>query len=193
MKVLTNPETGSPLVFPVDGDEFVGLDRKASATGLVSEVPDKTVNRAVAAAMRRPAPEDATGEVVGVPIDPDDPFAFHESGDLKRDLRWIAKAVADVADGSRVGLKRTARGYSLDVPEGARPNRSEGIGVGTRVAVGPNISPKTAMNAHGVVDSISGKRATVTLDEGDHDRLVRATGKKYGRTMPFPLSSLERE
>jgi hypothetical protein len=181
MKVLTNPETGSPLVFPVDGDEFIGLDRKASATGLVSEVPDKTVNRAVAAAMRRPA------------LDPDDPFAFHESGDLKRDLRWIAKAVADVADGSRVGLKRTARGYSLDVPEGARPNRSEGIGVGTRVAVGPNISPKTAMNAHGVVDSISGKRATVTLDEGDHDRLVRATGKKYGRTMPFPLSSLERE
>lgn len=186
MKILTHPESGSPLVFPpMGGDEFVSLNRETSKEGVVAERPDAIVNRAVTVAVKS-MKTDSEGN-----IDLDDPFAFSESKDLKRDLKWIGKRLVDVDNEATVSIQKTGRGYSLDIPDGSSPDRSEGIAVGTRVAVGPNISPKALMNAHGVVKSISGNRARVEVDKGDLDRVNRSTGKNYPSDTSFPLSSLE--
>jgi hypothetical protein len=126
-----------------------------------------------------------------VPIDMEDPFRFTEAKDLKRDVRWIAKRLVDVPDGTTVRLVTKGDSYGLDIPEDATPDRSEGLKVGSQVAIGPNVSPKAMMNARGKVKSIKGNRAVVELDEGDLNRIERSTGKKFRRETSMPLSTLE--
>jgi hypothetical protein len=52
--------------------------------------------------------------------------------------------------------------------------------------------PKALLNTHGVVESIKGGKATVRLDEGDRQRLIRATGKEYSASAPAPIGILDK-
>lgn len=198
MKALINPKTGAPLVFPILGEKFLGVDREEVEKGEVAELNEQSIMRRIDATIRerdlkarRTAGAADDDTVTMVPIDMEDPFRFTEAKDLKRDVRWIAKRLVDIPDGTTVGLVTQGSGYGLDIPEGARPDRSEGLKVGSQVAVGPNVTPKAMMNARGKVKSIKGSRAVVELDEGDLNRIERSTGKKFRRETSMPLSTLE--
>jgi hypothetical protein len=198
LKVLINPETFAPLVFPILGEKFLGVDRTEVEKGVVAELNEQSIMRRIDAAIRqrdvkaREAAGAAADDAVAmVPIDMEDPFRFTDAKDLKRDVRWIAKRLVDVPDGTTVGLVTKGDSYGLDIPEDATPDRSEGLEVGSQVAIGPNVSPKAMMNARGKVKSIKGSRAVVELDEGDLNRIERATGKKFRRETSMPLSTLE--
>jgi hypothetical protein len=198
LKVLINPETRAPLVFPILGEKFVGVDREEAEKGEVAEMNEMVVMSRIEATIRerdlkarRAAGAEDDDTVTMVPIDMEDPFRFTEAKDLKRDVRWIAKRLVDVPDGTTVSLVTKGDSYGLDIPEDAKPDRSEGLKVGSHVAIGPNVSPKAMMNARGKVKSIKGNRAVVELDEGDLNRIERSTGKKFRRETSMPLSTLE--
>ncbi len=42
------------------------------------------------------------------------------------------------------------------------------------------------------MEGIKGDKATIALDEGDRQRLIRATGKDYPATMAAPMSILDK-
>jgi hypothetical protein len=184
MKVLTTQDGATILTFPcfVTGDDkpgdatgFYGLDGKAYAEGVVTERPDAMVARATVAASKRPV------------------FEYMEPREFMRDLRWIGKALAreDAADGTVVKARHTSRGYGLDV-QAAKIDRAADLAVGDRIAVGPNITPKAMMNAHGVVKALGNGRVVCTIDAGDLDRVRRATGKRYAADLPLPRQSIEK-
>ena len=203
MKVLTSP-TGSVLILSTEkSDQFLACDDTHVAKGIVATVSDIEISRQAAAALKRAkdaidAAEkearktDPDARAIGIPFGTGGPFAYLERKDVLRDIRFITRAVMDVPEGTEVGVKPSGRnGVALDIPQTARKDRAEGIKKGSKVAVGPNIAPKTLMNAHGVVDSINGKSAMVTFDEGDIDRLNRATGRTHPLTMKMPKATLE--
>lgn len=172
--LFIDPEADRGPDAPKLDRQLLGLNASAAQDdGIVAERPEAVVKRLATAASKL------------------DAYKYVETREFMRDLRWLNKALADVPVGTKVGVIPTGRGIRLDIPEDARPNRAEGLKVGAKVAVGPNIVPKAMMNAHGVVESLNGARATVKFDAGDIDRVKRATGKNYSDTMPIPKSSLE--
>jgi hypothetical protein len=48
------------------------------------------------------------------------------------------------------------------------------------------------MNCHGSVERIDGAKATIKLDEGDRQRVIRATGKDIAPTLQAPLAILDK-
>lgn len=182
MKVLTQGDgnilTLALNVFTAPGHtldgKLVGLDGEtATDKGIVGEVAEPTVKRMVTAATKRPA------------------YEYMEAKDFMRDLRFLNKALADVENGTEVGVIAKGRGVTLDIPQDAKPDYTAGLKVGAKVAVGPQISPKALMNAHGTVTKMNGKKAAVRIEDGDLDRIRRATGKRWAAEVNFHLTSLE--
>lgn len=156
----TGATSDSILVLPQSmGATLETLAGDGVPKGLLAEADERVVVSAVNAAARSRRDEFVTAK------------------DLMKDVRWLHKATGEYEVGSKIGLKPTPRGYTLDTSEASRIDRSEGLAKGDSIAVGPNISPKAWMNAHGQVLSIDGDRVTVELDPGDRDRIQRATGK----------------
>lgn len=175
MRVLLKDDKVACLPTMSGGDKFELLNgEQVEGKVTVAEVDDAEVGRQVTAALG------------------DGRRSYFKRSDFKRELTWQQKALANIAEGAEVGLNITGRGYSLDVPPDARVDRARGIVVGSNVAVGPSISPKTALNMHGVVKAINGTKAEVKVDDGDFDRMLRASGKKYRQPMRLPLSCLEK-
>lgn len=48
------------------------------------------------------------------------------------------------------------------------------------------------LNTHGVVETVRGDKATVRLDEGDRQRLIRATGNDYPVSVKAPTAILDK-
>lgn len=202
MKVLTSP-TGSVLVFDPNGSaSFTALDGTSHPQGVVAEVLDREVSVQMAAALTAVKVAIADAEkislangaaphAVGIPFGTGGVFAYSERRDFLRDVKFIVKCVADAKDGTIVTVKRSGRGFMLDVPKDALPNRQAGLAIGVRVAVGPNVSPKALMNAHGTVVSVNGVKADVEFDAGDIDRVNRATGKRFGTVVKMHKTTLE--
>ncbi|HEV3071883.1 MAG TPA: hypothetical protein VGY76_10720 [Solirubrobacteraceae bacterium] len=111
--------------------------------------------------------------------------------ELMKDLRFIHKALIDVSDGAEVGIESTRSGHRLLIPEHARAPR-ESVAEGDRCAFNAHARPKVLLNAHGVVESIEGGKATVRFDEGDRQRLIRATGKDYPVSASAPITILDK-
>lgn len=174
MKVLRT-KNGALVTIPMlGGNEFQTLDGEiAGKTAVVDDIPQVAINTAITGALKIKVNE------------------YFERKDFNREFKFFAKVLADVAVDAEVGLLASGRGYRLDVPEDARPNRTEGLAKGAAVAIGPHISPKALMNARGVVESLNGTKATVLLDEGDLDRVNRATGKSFSNPVKFPKTALE--
>jgi hypothetical protein len=165
----------SILVLPQGlGNTLETLAGDPVAKGLVAEVDERTVTSALNTAARSRKDE------------------FVSAKDLQKDVRWLNKAIGEYEVGAKIGLTPTARGFALDVSEATRINRADGLAVDDEIAVGPNISPKAWMNAHGRVVSIKGGRVEVQLDPGDRDRLQRATGKEIPERPALPLGSVEK-
>lgn len=172
MKVLTHE--GKVLSFEyLGGSRFETLDGQTKfEVGIVTEMPDREVVKAVNA------------EVKG--------RDFITPKDVMKDVKWIAKTLGKtlVKDGAEIRCEAKGSSISLVIPEDAREDKAEGLEVGSIVAIGPNVSPKYLMNAHGIVTAING-RVTVELDEGDHDRILRASGKRWAREMDFHRGAVE--
>jgi hypothetical protein len=165
----------SILVLPrLGGNTLETLTGDAVAKGVIAEVDQKTVTSALNAAARARKDE------------------FVTTKDLQKDVKWLNKALGEYEIGSKIGLKSTSRGFTLDDSEAQRINRTEGLAEGDVIAVGPTVSPRTFMNARGRVLSINGDRVEVELDPGDRDRIQRATGKKVAEHPTFPLVCVER-
>ncbi len=165
----------SILVLPqLTGSTLETLAGDPVAKGLVAEVDSRSVTAALNAGARSRKDEFVTAK------------------NLQKDVRWLSKAIADYEIGAKIGLTPTARGFALDVSEANRINRAEGLAPDDKIAVGPNVSPKAWMNAHGRVLSINGGRVEVELDPGDRDRLQRATGKEITERTSLPLTCVEK-
>jgi hypothetical protein len=117
--------------------------------------------------------------------------AIRSAADLIRDLRFIHTALIDLSDGAEVGIEHRRSAYRLLIPEQARAPRDP-LAVGDRCAFNARARPKVLLNTHGVVESIQGERVTVRLDEGDRQRLIRATGKEHPVTAPAPVGILDK-
>lgn len=196
MKVLTSPDGITLLTFPLGGSEYQGLDTATYPKGIVAERPERAVKMAVEAAVQSGLGE-PTGDGLGRSIKQLDgdthPFAFSETAELMRDMRWIAKRLIEVEDGTEIGLHVGARGYGLDMPAVAKVDRSAGVKVGDTIAVGMNISPKAMMNARGTIASVNGTKVSVNLTEGDLRRLRASTGKNFVNPVRLPKVCVEIE
>jgi len=170
-----NATSESILVLPLgSGSTLETLSGEPVANGIVAEVDARAVTSALNAGARSRRDE------------------FVSAKDLQKEVKWLNKALGEYELGSRIGLEPTPRGFKLDDSEARRTNRAEGLVVGDEVAVGPNISPKFFVNAHGSVTSINDEQVEVALDPGDHDRLQRATGKEIAERPILPLSCVEK-
>jgi hypothetical protein len=185
MKVLTTPTKNTILTFPVlGGTKFLGLDGKDYDEGIVMETNEATAKKHTQAAILRDNPR--SGEVkVG------QPFAFMTTADVMRDVRWIAKRLANVPNDTKVTMTNSAQGMGLDIPQDALPDYTRGLAVGVKIAVGPSISPKAMMNARGEVLAVNGTKVKVKLDASDIDRVNRATGKKFAAEVDIPKACIE--
>jgi hypothetical protein len=117
--------------------------------------------------------------------------AMESPANLMRDLRFIHQCLIDVNEGAEVGIESTRAGYKLLIPEDAHAPR-EPLAAGDRCAFNARARPKVLLNAHGVVESIKGGKATVKLDEGDRQRMYRATGKERPVSARAPLAILDK-
>ena len=176
MKVLTHEGVVLTLPFTsntVPGSEFERIDGNGSAAvGVVTEMSGATVRRSAQRAARLE-------------------HAFATAREISNDLRFIAMSLSDVADGAEIRVETKGSKIKLVIPASARPTR-EPIKAGDRVAVNAQVSPKTLMNTHGIVESVTGDRATVKLDDGDRQRVIRATGKEIPASVPAPLAILDK-
>lgn len=176
MKVLTHE--GAVLTLPftsidAPAGHFTRLDGDGgSRHGVVETMDDATVSSLIAAAARREG-------------------SFATVRDYTNDVRFIHRALLDVTDGAQIGIETKGSKIRLLIPDDARP-RPEPLTEGDRVAFNANASPKEILNAHGTVQSIDGKKATIKLDDGDRRRLTRSTGKEYPPTIPAPLTLLDK-
>lgn len=181
MKVLTTADGKTILTFnPAGGTEFLGLDGKTYGRGKVAALPDATVRTAIRAALPKSVTSDA-----------DHPFAFTLPTEVLKDLKWIAKGLIPVPDGTEgVGLIASKRGVALDIPADALPKKAP-VNVGDRIAVMENISPAAWMNARGTVKAITGGKVTIALTDGDRARIERKTGKRVAAEVNLPLVCVE--
>jgi len=176
MKVLMHDGHVLTLPFTFESrpaGSFDVLDAEGTATtGVVSSIADATlpglVNRAAARENAMATPTE-----------------------LMRDLRFIHQSLIDVSDGAEVGIESKRSAYRLLIPEQARTPR-ESVAEGDHCAFNAHARPKVLLNTHGVVESIKGDKATVRLDEGDRQRLIRATGKDYPVSAQAPIAILDK-
>jgi hypothetical protein len=132
------------LVLPqVSGDTLETLSGDSVPKGIVTEAGEKAITAALNVALAARKDE------------------FISAKDLQKDLIWLNKVLADYELGSKIGLKASPSRFTLDDSEATWINRAEGLAPGDRIAVGPSVSPKTAMNAHGQVLSISRDKVLV--------------------------------
>jgi hypothetical protein len=117
--------------------------------------------------------------------------ALATSAELMRDLRFIHRSLIDITEGAEVGIESTRRGYKLLIPEAVHAPR-ERVGKGDRCAFNGRVRPLVLVNARGVVESVKGDMASVKLDEGDRQRIYRATGKEQPALGRAPLSLLDK-
>jgi hypothetical protein len=117
--------------------------------------------------------------------------AIATPAELMRDLRFIHQSLIDVSDGAEVGIESKRSAYRLLIPEQACAPR-ELVAEGDRYAFNAHARPKVLLNAHGVVESIEGGKAIVRLDEGDRQRLIRATGRDYPISASAPIAILDK-
>ncbi len=165
----------SILVLPqLTGATLETLSGDAVAKGVVAEVDGKTVTSALEAGARARKDE------------------FVTAIDLRKGVNWLHKALTVYELGSKIGLKPTPRGFTLDESEAKLINRAVGLANGDTIGVGPRISPKAFMNARGRVLSIKGDKVEVKLEAGDRDRIQRATGKELPEHTTFPLACVEK-
>jgi hypothetical protein len=176
MKVLTHEGVVLTLPFTIDtelGSEFERIDGNGSAAvGIVTEISEATVRSSAQQAARLEQ-------------------AFATARQITNDLQFIARSLSDVADGAEIRVETKGSKIKLVIPESARPKRDP-IKAGDRVAVNAQASPKTLLNTHGTVESVTGDRATVKLDEGDRQRVIRATGKAVPASVPVPTAILDK-
>jgi hypothetical protein len=177
MKVLT--DDGNVLTLPFTlgsrpAGSFDRLDAVGTATkGIVASVADAFLRQCVNSAAAR---ENA----IATPTE------------LMRDLRFIHQSLIDVSDDAEVGIESTRSGYKLLIPEQARTPR-ELVAEGDRCAFNAQARPKVLLNAHGIVESIKEGKAQVRLDEGDRQRLIRATGNDdYPLSTSAPIAILDK-
>lgn len=181
MKVLVK---GKEIVsFPLYGGgklETIKGEQVESAT--VAEMPEGKIKLAIAkdlAELKKTA-------------DDNNLRAFTEVKDFTRDLKWIAKRLADVEVGTE-GVTMYDKGskIGLNLPEGVEKDRAEGLEVGDVIAVGPTISPKALMNCRGLVVAING-RVEVEIEEDDLNRVLRATGRQFKNPVRLPKAVVEK-
>jgi hypothetical protein len=116
---------------------------------------------------------------------------FLEPGDFKSDLKFIDKVCANYKDGTEVEGEAKGGSYALHPDESGRIGGGD-LAEGDLIAVGPAVSPKALMNAHGLIVSVNGTKCAVEFDEGDLDRVNRATGKHFKNPVKMPKSALEK-
>jgi antitoxin (DNA-binding transcriptional repressor) of toxin-antitoxin stability system len=176
MKILTYEGTVLTLPFTMQDTppgSFERIDGNgAVAKGVVSSMDDAVLARLILRAAGR---EDA----------------FATQRDMTKDLRFIHRALIDIEEGAEVGIETRGSKIALLIPQDARP-KPETLAVGDRFAINATVRPKVLLNAHGTVEGIKGDKATIALDEGDRQRLIRATGKDYPATMAAPMSILDK-
>lgn len=177
MKVLIAGNT--VLTFsPLGGDKLIGLDGTTEATaGVVTEMSENIVKAQAAAAIKR----DVLSEGESVPFGEYPTFAFITSRELMGDLRKMTKLIGETVVGTEATYVVRGSRISLSVPEGAKPDYTQGLAVGSTIVVSHNISPRTLMNARGKVVAVNGTKVSVELDEGDARRLAAATGKNFAK------------
>jgi hypothetical protein len=165
----------SVLVLPqLSGSTLETLAGDAVPKGLVAEVDDRMVVSAVNAGAESRRDE------------------FIAAKDLLRDIKSLHKMLGSYEPGSKIGLTPTPEGFTLDVSEATRIDRAAGLAEGDLIVVGPNIKPKTYLNARGKVVSIEGDKVKVALDPGDRDRLQRATAKPIAERLTLPRVCVEK-
>lgn len=117
--------------------------------------------------------------------------AIATPADLMRTLRFIHQSLIDITEGAEVGIESTRGGYKLLIPEAARAPRDL-VAEGDRCAFNGRVRPLLLVNVRGVVETVNGDVATVKLDEGDRDRIYRASGKEQSALARIPLSRLDK-
>lgn len=159
----------------LDGEVYAkeGTDGKEHGVAEVAEVPDGEVRRAIAAGAKKQK--------------------YASAAEIEKDMKWIARAAGDYENGTEANFKAKGRSFTIVFDESGRIDRAEGLAEGDVVAVGPTISPKSLLNAHGLVVSVNGTKCKVELDEGDLDRINRAsTGRKFANPVNLPKSVVEK-
>jgi hypothetical protein len=175
MKVLTHEGVLVTLPFTLKGlkdNEFERIDGKGSSeVGIVAEISEAVVRRSVSAACER---EDS----------------YSTSRELMNDIKFIARSLLSVKDGTEIQMEKRGDRIKLVIPQHAQATKAT-ITVGARVAFNGRVTPKTALNSRGTVESLRGGRATIKLDAGDRRRLTEATGKDYPESIPAPVEILD--
>lgn len=176
MKVLTHEGVLLTLPFTsknTPNGEFERIDGEGcAAVGVVTTIPDATVRGLIQRASRLDA-------------------AFATARQITNDIRFFNRALIDVADGAEIRMEQKGSKVALIVPPSARPTRQP-VQVGDRIAINASVRPKAWMNCHGSVERIDGAKATIKLDEGDRQRVIRATGKDIAPTLQAPLAILDK-
>jgi hypothetical protein len=110
---------------------------------------------------------------------------------INKALDYISRSLSDVSEGAEIRVERRGAKVRLVVPPEARAQRPP-IKAEDGVAFNGHVKPKAFLNAHGTVESISGRKAKVKLDAGDRRRITEATGKDYPESMTAPLDILDK-
>jgi len=174
MKVLTHDGVLLTLPYVLDPeDAFQRLDGLGTVTvGIVGELDERAV--------RQKAHEAAAIE-----------GNYESARDINKSLDFISRAVSDVIEGAEIRVECRGSKIRLVVPPEARAERPP-IEAEDRVAFNGRVRPKTMLNAHGTVESVTGRKATVKLDAGDRRRITEATGKDYPESTTAPLDILDK-
>lgn len=174
MKVLTHDGALVTLPFTLQkmGDNnFERLDGQGdSAVGIVATMSEATVRRAVSEACDREE-------------------NYSTPRELMNDIRFIARSLSSVEDGTEIRLEKQGDRIKLVVPEDAQAAKAP-VTVGARVAFNGR-SQAVVVNARGTVESIARQKATVKLDSGDRRRLTESTGKDYTESVTAPTEILD--
>ena len=108
---------------------------------------------------------------------------------LLEHLAKMAGTLGSCEVGSRIGLRITYSGCTLDFSQARGVDRAESFAIGDKVAVGPTL--ERLMNARGRIVSFATDSAWVELTAGDRDRLKRGSGQKQPARVLIPLFCLE--
>lgn len=175
MKVLTHEGVLVTLPFTLKGlkdNEFERIDGKGgSEVGTVTEVSEGTVRRLV--------------RVAGHLKD-----NYMTSRSMMSDIRFIARSLSAVNDGTEIRMQKSGDRIKLVIPPEAQAAKAA-VMAGARVAFNGRVSPKTMLNARGIVQSVQRGRATLKIDADDRRRITEATGKDFSESTTAPVEILD--
>lgn len=175
MKVLTHDGVLVTLPFTLKGlkdNEFERIDGQGgSEVGTVTEMSEAGVRR-----------------LVNTAGDLEDAYATPRS--LMNDIRFIARSLSVVEDGTEIRMQKSRDRIKLVIPAEAQAAKTP-VTAGARVAFNGRVSPKAMLNARGTVESVGGGKATVKLDAGDRRRVTEATGKDYPESVRAAVEILD--